>query len=121
MHSTILSEDRIGGAYIRRGFRMGDRQLTTMDPPLTREEVLSIPSRNRSTLIDQGNLEVFPPAPADGSAPQIAADADADTKLFVVHMGMGRFDVIVGKKLNEKPLKRAEAEQLAATKAEVQN
>jgi hypothetical protein len=95
-----LPDHAIGGAYIRRRFDMGTRTVYPGET-LTREQVLAIPTANRRALINTGRLEVYPIAPMA-----------AGTKRFAIHMGMGKFDVIEGTKLNNAPLTRAEAEAM---------
>lgn len=101
-----ISDDMLGGAYVRARFTMGQNELTPMSPPLTREQVLSIPRASREALVNTGKLDLFPAAPAQMTS------SNPNARRFAVHMGMGRFDVIEGVKLNAEPLSRAAAEAM---------
>jgi hypothetical protein len=58
---------------------------------------------NRRALIRNGNIDVFPPSSEDGER-------------FIVQVSKGRYDVIVGRKLNAEPVSHDEAQALASTK-----
>ena len=94
---------QIGGAYVRRRFTMGERDLVGGVDVLTAEELAAIPPANLTALINTGKLETFPAPPA-GSAPSAR---------FAVHLGFGKYDVIEGRKITDEPLTKEEAEALA--------
>ena len=96
----ILPKDQIGGAYVRRRVTIGPRTVLNGEK-LTAEQVREIPSANLKAFVNTGVLELYPVAPVP-----------KDSQRFAIHMGMGRFDVIEGYKLNDKPLTRAEAEAM---------
>ena len=99
-----LSPKEIGGATVLRSFQFGDRLLKRGET-LTREEVLGMPATNRRCLADNGKLDIVPlREPAGG-------------RRFVVHMGGGQFDVVEGRKLNDTPLTKEEALELAGATA----
>jgi hypothetical protein len=98
----MLASHQIGGAYVRRRFDLGT-ETKVSGQTLTREQVLAIPTANRNALLSQKIIELYPVAPlAEGQ------------RRFVIHMGMGKFDVIEGRKLNDEPLSRAEAEAMVS-------
>lgn len=99
-----LVDDNIGGAYVRRGFTRGGEYIKA-GTRLSPDDVRSIPIVNRRALAVSGALDIFPVAPAHD-----AADFDR----YVIHRGGGHYDVIAGRKLNDEPLSKAEAEGLAA-------
>jgi hypothetical protein len=96
----LNARDQIGGAIVRRVWSMGPPVGTVMSP----EQIAQMPIGNRRSLIRNGKLDVFPPAPAR---------AEANAERHIVHNGGGRYDVIVGVKLNSSVLTREEAEDLA--------
>ncbi len=99
----ITKADQIGGGVVRRAFRMGERYLLA-GTKLTADEVMSINRPNRAAMIDNGMLAVWPPS------------GDARGKRYAIHTGGGGYDVIEGRKLNDKPLTREEAKALAEGK-----
>lgn len=94
--------EQAGGAYVRRAFTFGERELTSKDV-LTADEVASIPIANLNALINTGKLELFPATPFTFVAER-----------FAVNRGFGKWDVVEGRKLNDAPLTKVEAEALAA-------
>lgn len=96
----LESRDQIGGGIVRRIWNMGPPVGTILSP----EQIVKIPIGNRRSLIRNGKLDIFPPAPAR---------AMPDAERHIVHNGGGRYDVIVGVKLNSAALTREEAEDLA--------
>ena len=98
----IIEDHDIGGARVRRVFSMAGRNVRGGDQ-LSADEVLSIPTANRRALIDSGYIEVYP-RPHHGAS---------DAERHIVHVGRGQFDVIVGHKINARPLSKDEAEELA--------
>lgn len=99
----ITSVDQIGGGEVRAAFRMGTRYLFA-GTRLTAEEVISINRPNRAALIDKGMLAVWPKG---GDEPIFKG------KRYAIHYGGGAYDVIEGRKLNDKPLTREEAQEMA--------
>lgn len=95
--------DQAGGAYVRRAFTFGERELTSNDT-LTAQEVRSIPRANLNALINTGKIELWPASPAE----MFVAER------FAVNLGFGRWIVIEGRKLTEAPITKVEAEALAA-------
>jgi hypothetical protein len=95
--NLLIGDDRIGGGFVRIGFEIDGKRL----PPgmaLSRETILGW--RNYRALILNGNIAVYPPK-------------DAECERFALHMGGGRYDVIEGRKLNDHPLTKDEAEAMA--------
>src|SRR5260221_3410541 len=98
-----LRHEDIGGGRVRRGFRNGETYL----PPgtlLTAEQIMAFPYANRSALIDRF-IEVWPAQATMQKHP-------GPTRVMMVHMGGGKFNVIEGWVLTESPLEKAEAEDL---------
>lgn len=96
-----VSEDMIGGAYVLRAFNRGSERVGT-GQTLTRDEVLAIPPANRKSLIDNGQIAVYPPAAGVGE----------QGELMIYSLGFGKFDVVRGTKVNEAALSKEEAEAL---------
>jgi hypothetical protein len=96
-------DGEIGGGVVRRRFTMNGESVAP-GTKLTRDQILAMPINNRRALVRNKNIDVFPPAP-------IVAGPGVR---HVVHNGGGRFDVIVGVKLNDRALTREEAEAIAA-------
>lgn len=94
-----ITEENIGGAYVRRTFTNNGRQMKRGDPALTREEVLSIPRSNRVALIEGVFIEVYPMAPGG-------------SERFMINVGNNEYNVIEGRVVNTDPLQRKEAEKL---------
>lgn len=102
-----LRHEDIAGGKVRRGFRMGDKYI----PPgtvLTSEQILSMPYANRCALIDRF-IEVWP---AEAQRPAVPPVHEGPTKVMMIHMGGGKFNVIEGWVMNEAPIERHEAEDL---------
>ena len=98
----MLPAHQIGGAYVRRRVTIGTETRGPGDT-LTREEVLEIPASNRNAMLNLKIIELFPSAPRPEGA-----------RRYAVHMGMGKWDVIEGWKLNDEPLTREDAEKLVS-------
>ena len=97
---TMIGSKEIGGGLVRRPFRV-DGEMLPINTRLTPEQIEAWP--NRRALINNGSIAVFPPDPAAANGAR-----------HIVHNGGGRFDVIAGHKLNDSPLTREQAEELAA-------
>jgi len=106
----MIGSKEIGGGYVRLAF--WDR---SQDPPqylkagthLSAERISAM--ANGHNLIRTEHLAVYPPLPKSGRG--------AAMERHIVHLGRGQFDVIEGHKMNDKPLTKEEAEDLA-TRAE---
>ncbi len=107
-----LRDEAIGGAYVRRGFTRFTKdgpiggQYLKAGTHLTADEVRSMPMVNRRALATSGALDVYPVTPGNAAAPE-------DFERFVIHAGGGRYDVVLGRKLNDSALTKQEAEALA--------
>lgn len=97
---STAGRNDIGGGIVRRPFLFGEKQLMAGDR-LTEEQVRSIPVNNRNALRDSNFLSIFPKSP------------DRSGQVFVIHRGMGKYDVIDGVKINDEPLTKEEAEALS--------
>lgn len=105
--------DIVGGAIVRQRFtvmRGGAPVSLAPGARLSREEVLAM--ANHRSLISSGRLTVFPKDPA------LASAAGADTPRHVVMRSPGKFDVIAGHKLNDRPLTKDEAVDLAGQRVD---
>lgn len=103
-----MHPNEIGGAKVVRGFNMGGKRLLA-GHILTGDEVRSIRTSNRNSLVDKGFLLLWPKDA--GSAP---GEPPPGFVRFVKPLGFGRgYDVIEGRKLNEEPLSKEEAHELA--------
>ncbi len=96
-------DGEIGGGVVRRRFSMNGESVAP-GTRLTAAQILAMPLNNRRALVRNRNIDVFPPSGA----------ASAAGTRHIVHNGGGRFDVIVGVKINDRILSREEAEELAA-------
>jgi hypothetical protein len=104
-----MHHSQIGGGRVERPFTMGSRYLAR-NTILTRDEVLSIRTSNRGSLIDRGYLMVWPKEAAGLAAPQAK---QAPGEMFVIHRGFGRYDVVEGRTVNQEPLDKESAYLLA--------
>ncbi len=95
----IVQDGDIGGGVVQRRFNISDRPVM-VGTRLSRDDILAI--RNRRTLVGGGFIAIHPPAPS--SEPN---------ERHLVHNGGGRYDVIEGRKLNDRALTKEEAEDLA--------
>lgn len=101
----MIGSNEIGGGYVRLAFSDATRRYKVGEA-LTAAQIKSF--HNHRRMIDIGKIAVYPPAPA--------AVVMKHHPRHVVGTGFGRFDVIEGLKLNDKPLTKEEAEELAAKK-----
>jgi hypothetical protein len=93
----LIGQKEMGGGFVRLSFTANGKRLTP-GTRLTPEQIKSFGNHRR--LIDAGFLSVFPPSGDEGVR-------------HVVHVGGGRYDVLVGHKINDGPLTKEEAEELA--------
>lgn len=96
-----IVEQDIGGARVRRVFRRGDEAMLA-GRILTAAEVIAIAPANRRALREAGFIELFPKGPVESVGER-----------HIVHMGGGKYDVIAGRRLNDAPLTKEQAEDLA--------
>ena len=101
-----LHPNDMGGGRVLRTFRMGEEQLMR-GRELTGEQVRSMRHANRTSLIEKGFLMVWPKHTG------AAADAPVGHVRFIKPLGFGKYDVVEGRKVNEEPLDREAAHQLA--------
>jgi hypothetical protein len=99
--------DNAGGAYVRRRFTFGTREMVYGDT-LTAQEVASIPRANLTALINTGKIELWPAPPADGPLTFVA-------ERIPVNLGFGKWIVVEGRRLTPEPVTRQEAEAIAAS------
>lgn len=99
---TMIGSNDIGGAFVRLGFTDSAGRFLRAGTRLSAAEVNAM--KNHKALVRIGKIAVFPPS---GDAPATAGER------HIVHNGGGRFDVIAGRRLNDKPLTKDEAEELA--------
>ena len=114
-----------GGAYVRRKFTFGERELVSGDM-LTAEELASIPTNNLRSLINLNNIELFPKTPSASKAEiklrEALAAKDAELEhLRAAPVGSGdcflmsspeddkKFHIIQGRQITDQPLSRAQA------------
>ena len=106
--------DNIGGGRVSRAFNFGSRRLLA-GTVLSRDEILSMAYLNRNALIEKGLLVIWPPQSRQGAASegQPAIGGQTSGERFVVPLGFGRYDVVQGRKLNDGPIGREDAYNLA--------
>src|SRR5258708_4609050 len=104
-----LRDEAIGGAFVRRGFTRFTKdgpiggQYLKAGTHLTADEVRSMPMVNRRALATSGALDVYPVTPPEHLSKDNAAVPE-DFERFVIHAGGGRYDVVLGRKLNDSAL-----------------
>jgi len=103
-----IAETDIGGARIRMGFTRGNVRMKAGDH-LSADEVRSIPLANRRALSSAGFIEVYPQRVQVVHREAAAKPGDR----FIVQVSKGQFNVIEGRRLNDEPLSREDAEKLA--------
>jgi len=96
-----LPWNEIGGGFVARPFFKGKEYLAN-GTPLTADEIKSFGNHKR--LVAAGFIKVYPPHGETAPVSEVR---------HVVHCGGGNFDVIAGRKLNDKPLTKDEAHALA--------
>lgn len=101
----MLEPDDIGGARVRRTFTRG-AQIMRRGDTLNAEDICSMGANNRRALINAGYIEVWPKSP-------IQSIGSGSGSRHIVYLCRGQYDVIEGRKLNEKPLSKEDAEELA--------
>jgi len=87
-----------GGAYVRRAFDFGDRQLKNGDK-LTMEELASIPEANLQALVNTKVLQLWPKGPTEIFIPE----------RFLVATEDGKFLVVDGQRVTKKPVSKRHA------------
>lgn len=100
---AMIGSREIGGGYVRIRFsRLRDGLLESLAPgtPLTAAEIEAMANGRR--LINTEHIAVYPPLPPG--------------ERHVVARG-SKFDVIEGRKLNDRPMTKDEAEELATRQA----
>jgi hypothetical protein len=98
----IGKSNEIGGGFVRLAFSDSARRYKPGEA-LTATQIKAF--HNHRRMIDIGKIAVYPPAPSMAQLPH---------PRHIVSTGFGRFDVIEGRKINDKPLTKEEAEKLAA-------
>jgi hypothetical protein len=96
-----VRDEDIGGAVVRRRVDRGGMPPLLAGARLTREEVLAMPTANRRSLVATERLWLLPLA------------ADGVSARHIVQVGKGQYDVIQGVKLNDGPLSKDAAEEIA--------
>ena len=109
-----LPTEQLGGARVFRPTEIFGRHYQVNE--IVPQDVLQrIKKQNLRALLDQRFLVAWPvganPTPTAVAVP----DADTDAEVFVSNrIGTNRYDVIVGQRLNDEPLTKAEADAVAA-------
>ena len=93
----VIPWNEIGGGVVAIPFTLSDGRRLAGGARLSAAEVKAL--GNHRTLIRNEYIKVYPPH---------GETAAAETR-HAVHVGGGSFDVIVGRKLNDKPLTKDEA------------
>jgi hypothetical protein len=100
---VLVKPQESDGGVVRRRFSAGGRQFMAGEE-LTAAQVNGFPVANRNALVSAGFLHLHPKKGAGSGAPP---------ERHVVNLGFGKFNVVQGTKLNEKPLTKEQAEKLA--------
>ena len=99
---ATLPWNEIGGGVVAIPFVLADGTRLARGTRLSADAIKAL--GNHHTLIRHEYIKVYPP---HGETASIA-----ETR-HVVHVGGGAFDVIAGRKLNDRPLSKDEAQALA--------
>lgn len=103
--ATPLAEiEGAGGAYVRRRFTFGAREMLAGDR-LTSEEVASIPIANLHSMININLIELYPAPP-----PVPPTVGEGDYFLMPADDTGRKFHVIQGRQVTKEPLSRAAAQ-----------
>jgi hypothetical protein len=97
-----VRDDDIGGAVVRRRIDRGEMPPLLAGARLSRDDVLAMPVANRRSLVATERLWLLP-----------RGDNGAVADRHMVHLGGGKYDVIFGVKMNDAPISKDEAEELA--------
>ena len=103
--------EQIGGGRVVRPFYVGGTQVK-VGAELTAEFIRSINPSNRASLLGRF-IAVWPKAPGVGVASRLPDAEGQQAERHVVALGFGRYNVIEGVILNESPMNRASAYELA--------
>lgn len=106
-----VRDEDIGGALVRRRIHRGEMPALMAGERLSREQVLSMPVANRRALVATERLWLLPRSGA------VEAAGDLRATKHIVQVGKNQFDVIDGVKLNDEPLSKEAAEELATRPA----
>lgn len=107
---NLVAED-IGGGVVMKAFRGTGGEMVLAGTRLTEEQVRAMPRANRESLVDNHRLHILSKSQAS------VGPLSADTQVFTVHLGGGKYNVIEGVKINDEPITKEEAEALAGTDA----
>jgi hypothetical protein len=117
-----------GGAYVRRRFLFGERELAVGDI-LTAEELSLMPIANKRSLINLNMIEIFPYSGIEVelraalaeknteierltallSTPTVPPTIGGSGDCFLMPAGPRKFHIIQGRQVTEEPLTRAQA------------
>lgn len=92
----IKEAEILGGTALRR-FNIGAREIKP-GTKLLAHEVRGIAPANRKALVEIGSLDVH--------------RRSEDDENFMIHRGGAKYDVIQGRKINDEPLSKDDAEEL---------
>lgn len=102
-----LPTDQLGGARVFRPCTIGGIKRRSSEV-LSGEDLASLPRQSLKALIDQRFIVAWPKGTDAG--PTVAADEEV---LVYNRVGTSTYDVVVGRRLNARPLSKHEAETLA--------
>lgn len=103
----------IGGGKVKRAFNAGGKFLKA-GTPLEAAVIMGWPTANRNALIDKKYIEVWP----KGSVTTPLGSVGPGVERHIVPLGAGQYNVVEGKLLNGKPLKKSAAMALAGLESE---
>lgn len=101
---SMIGSKEIGGGFVRRAFTDRGERLK-VGHQLTAERIKSWP--NGHVLEKNGFIATYPPPPNGAAEP---------AKRHVVQLGFGKYGVIEGRKLHDRPMTKDEAERLASSR-----
>ena len=102
-----LRDEEIGGGIVRRIFRRNGEPVLA-GTVLSREEIMSMEINNRRCLVRLGMIDIFPPPPP--------IKMEEGESAHIIQVGKGRFNVIIGRKINDEPITHEQALALVSTK-----
>jgi hypothetical protein len=108
-----IADKDLGGARVRLTFQTilkdGSTRRFKANDQLSAEDVLAWPMANRRALTSAGYIEIYPRQAAGRQAIQKG-------DRFIVQARKDQYNVIEGRRINDQPLSREEAEELAKQK-----
>jgi len=105
-----IADKDLGGARVRLTFQTIQKNGSTRrfkpNEQLSAEDVLAWPMANRRALVSAGYIEIYP-------RQFVGRQAIQKGDRFIVQARKDQYNVIEGRRINDQPLSREDAEELA--------